>query len=526
MSMLDPALIRIDKARLHNARVHDAPRLTRALDQVTPASIGLRPRATLIVRRLALRTPLSRIGPADRFVAGLRDDLRARLVSARRGQGSDQDDLLFEDDVALEAAIIVAWLDGGPAPSWTHAIGAGAPLARWRRHILSDLQLLSRIIARLVDLTIAERWLDHFDPAELRTITARLLETYGAAMSIKSTDFRNEVATIVETPANKTAGSGCSKTIAEFIPSEARSIIRPDVRLLVAVALTIVRRPTMIALPTFAQALAQLLNKTPQNVVLHQQMKALNSASPRKRPIPERKTPDARPTEQKSRKTPRARGADHPVPDAPSPPEIITAEPPAPTNIDRRTITTDYGGLFFVLNAFLSLRLYGDFTRPGDGLKGLSPFELMHMLATRWFGASFKTDPIAALLITLAGLEPGDRPGRLFEPPQWAVPDDWLLPWSGVKRPGFPLTDHRTPTRQRWINNLSRYLAARLKRALDTPDAVAITCTQPARIVIDGDRINIHFPLADHPIALRFAGLDRDPGWVPAAAHFIEFSFT
>jgi hypothetical protein len=80
--------------------------------------------------------------------------------------------------------------------------------------------------------------------------------------------------------------------------------------------------------------------------------------------------------------------------------------------------------------------------------------------------------------------------------------------------------------RQRWINNLSRYLAARLKRALDTPDAVAITCTQPGRIVIDGDRINVHFPLADHPIALRFAGLDRDPGWVPAAAHFIEFSFT
>ena len=197
-----------------------------------------------------------------------------------------------------------------------------------------------------------------------------------------------------------------------------------------------------------------------------------------------------------------------------------------PDAIEHPSIHTAYAGLFFLLNSFFVLKLYGDFTRPGDSLKGLSPFELMHLLGTRWFGATFARDPLAPLLIKLAGLEPGERPGRLFEPPTWTVPDDWLLPWPEGKRHRFPLADHPRPSTRRWINNLARYLAARLKRALDNPDAVAITCTQPGRITLDRDRINIHFPLADHPIALRFAGLDRDPGWVPAAAHFIEFSFT
>jgi hypothetical protein len=521
MSVLDPALIRIDKARLHNARLHDASRLTRALDQLKPASIGLSPRATLIVRRLAPATPLARSGSTDRFVAGLRDDLRARIVSARRGSARDDEDLFFEDDVALETALVREWLRAsvaGTRRSWTHVIDAGTPLTRWRRHILPDDVLLPRVIARLVAAGNAEHWLNQFDRSEIQATTTRLFARFGAsvtAATLRSPDRPPRPDSGETERANPT-----SRAITRIAP-EAHVIIQPDVRRIVALALIIVRRPTLIVTRAFAAHLEQFaiiptkigaaaiisgasFLETPPSlahVSTHPATKRRQDAHDiiALKPAAKNLTPTRQP---------------------------IAPETAIPVAIERPTIHSGYAGLFFLLNSFLVLRLYGDFTQPGDGLKGLSPFELMHMLATRWFGASFKTDPIAALLITLAGLEPGDRPGRLFEPPQWAVPDDWLLPWSGVKRPGFPLTDHRTPTRQRWINNLSRYLAARLKRALDTPDAVAITCTQPGRIVIDGDRINIHFPLADHPIALRFAGLDRDPGWVPAAAHFIEFSFT
>jgi hypothetical protein len=35
----------------------------------------------------------------------------------------------------------------------------------------------------------------------------------------------------------------------------------------------------------------------------------------------------------------------------------------------------------------------------------------------------------------------------------------------------------------------------------------------------------VQFPLAGHPLPLRIAGLDRDPGWLPAAGLAIRFHF-
>ena len=38
-------------------------------------------------------------------------------------------------------------------------------------------------------------------------------------------------------------------------------------------------------------------------------------------------------------------------------------------------------------------------------------------------------------------------------------------------------------------------------------------------------RVDAHFSLAKHPIELRMAGLDRDPGWVPAGGRSIYFHY-
>jgi hypothetical protein len=506
---LDPALIRIDKARLHNARLHDAPRLGRALDQLTPASIGLNPRATLIVRRLALRTPLSRAGPADRFVADLRDDLRARLVAARRGSARDDEDLIFDDDAELETAIVAAWLDAGSRETWIHAIGVGAPITRWRRHILPDLQLLPRVVARLVERGDAERWLAHFEVAELKAVAARLLENHGAPHH--ATDLWHAATEPEsESPASKPDHPNAYIEIVSAIAPEACPIARTDICILIAVALAIVRRPTVIATPAFIESLKKFAARPAtsrdggQNIGIAKADQILVPKSFQRASTV--KQSSRRPRGQAPVLSPVA-----PVALAGSPPRA-SAYPEPPIEPEARTIATNFGGMFFLLNAFLALRLYGDFTRPGEGLKGLSPFELMHMLGTRWFGATFKVDPIAPLFITLAGLEPGEKPGRLFVPP----PPSSDIPF--VTKPGL--------NANQWIAKLAQFLAARLQQALGNPDAVAITCTQPGRILIERDRINIHFPLADHPIALRFAGLDRNPGWVPAAAHFIEFSFT
>jgi hypothetical protein len=201
-------------------------------------------------------------------------------------------------------------------------------------------------------------------------------------------------------------------------------------------------------------------------------------------------------------------------------------------------VTTEFGGLFFLLNVFLALGLYGDFTRPGEGLRGLSPFELMLLLGERWFGKAFKADPLAATLRDLAGLQPDEACGRHFDAPVWTVPDAWLSPWpkAGLSRdePGFPLADEPEPARsaawrrRRWFACLALYLKARLARALGETSARAalrVICAQPGRVIREGECVAVHFPLVDHPIALRIAGLDRDPGWIPAAGYFVEFHF-
>jgi hypothetical protein len=42
---------------------------------------------------------------------------------------------------------------------------------------------------------------------------------------------------------------------------------------------------------------------------------------------------------------------------------------------------------------------------------------------------------------------------------------------------------------------------------------------------VTDDRVAVLFRLAEHPIELRMAGLDRDPGWVPAAGRHIVFHY-
>jgi hypothetical protein len=69
------------------------------------------------------------------------------------------------------------------------------------------------------------------------------------------------------------------------------------------------------------------------------------------------------------------------------------------------------------------------------------------------------------------------------------------------------------------------YVRARLSRALGRRDALDIVCRQPAVIDVADERLTARFALADHPLAVRMAGLDRDPGWIPAAGRIVEFAF-
>jgi hypothetical protein len=86
---------------------------------------------------------------------------------------------------------------------------------------------------------------------------------------------------------------------------------------------------------------------------------------------------------------------------------------------------------------------------------------------------------------------------------------------------------HR-PGLHRWTGWIAEYVRARLRialRARSGPAAVAVVLKRPGTIRASAGRVDVTFPLADLPVALRRAGIDRSPGWVPAAGRHLEFHF-
>jgi len=68
----------------------------------------------------------------------------------------------------------------------------------------------------------------------------------------------------------------------------------------------------------------------------------------------------------------------------------------------------------------------------------------------------------------------------------------------------------------------------RLRQALDVgslDDVAPLLVRRPARVHVSSAAIDVSYSLAELPIEIRMSGLDRDPGWVPAAGRAIGFHF-
>jgi len=155
-------------------------------------------------------------------------------------------------------------------------------------------------------------------------------------------------------------------------------------------------------------------------------------------------------------------------------------------------IRTKFGGIFYLLNAALALKLYADFTSPRGSNLRISPWDWLALIGRDWFGREFVRDPVWKLLAGLAGRE------------------------------------RRRLRRPRWLKSQIESLLARLALALGeehSADIPAFVCRHPAEIAATASRVDVHLALSDLALALRIAGLDRDPGWIPAAGRSIAFHF-
>jgi hypothetical protein len=241
-------------------------------------------------------------------------------------------------------------------------------------------------------------------------------------------------------------------------------------------------------------------------------------------------------------------------------------------------IDTSLGGLFYLLNLALQLDLYGDFTRPLEPGIALDPWEFAYLLGVGLLGGR-RPDPVWQLLTELAGRHQGETPGHGFRPPRaWRVPRVWLEPldhdgawtWSaaaGLLRARHPrgfvvVAAPRTqapPAEQlrlelkrlapvapspalrrttlpseprrplaRWNARMTAYCRARLEAVLDIEpgeSAAELLLAHRARVFATPSHLDVVLSLETLPVSIRRAGLDRDPGWIPAARRYLTFHF-
>ena len=241
-----------------------------------------------------------------------------------------------------------------------------------------------------------------------------------------------------------------------------------------------------------------------------------------------------------------------------------------------------YAGVWFLCNAFVAMGLYGDFSRPRDRLLALAPSRLLDRLALGWFGRAYGDDPLHRALLRDATDPP--LPRRWQVRPEWLEAfDDAQRPGGGGQRrrptlwhpAGFPLAAsrrapamaqaaaaarrvgyqpergragagrpsrrgshprgggatgeraRRLPSRpeERWLACLALYLEARIQRATGDPALGLSSLAIPGQCRISPERVDVDMALEELPLPLRLAGLDRDPGWLPAEGRAIAFHF-
>lgn len=472
---------------------------------------------------------------------------------------------------------------------WPHVTGGAPLPVWWRRAILPDGRRLPSVIARLARRGIAEPWLARLDPGDVRTGLAAIARTHGLSLPAgcevpapAPVQSRRRPVEPDLAPAAALVEAIAPEARRADLPPPVRLLLLIGLIAERRPAMLSVRTATIAFAAVAAGRLPEPVERAsapPPGATASPApvpARPLDRAGTRRREpdlrraSPPETVPAARHEFAATRGSDGAASQGSAVPDRGDRVARLAPATPVEAPCPAAEIRSEYGGLLFLLSALLALEVYGDFSAPRRSLPGLSPFGLLRLLGRAWFGAPFVADPLHGLLVRLAGGRSADA-ARDFEARPWSVPRAWLLPWPDPgpalvaprgRRPmlwhpaGFPLAelgrDPRSavraarqlglkvrpstarlpalpvPPRARWIACLRCYLEARIGRALDCPggvEAVALLCRRAARIRVDGDRIEARFALDDHPLAIRLAGLDRDPGWIPAARYDFRHYF-
>ena len=167
--------------------------------------------------------------------------------------------------------------------------------------------------------------------------------------------------------------------------------------------------------------------------------------------------------------------------------------------IGGQRVETRFGGVFFLLNVALALEFYPDFSRPLDPSLDVNIWDFLAILGDRFTQGELRSDPVWKILAQLAGRDAPEDPG---------TQNPWLL-----------------APNETWIDTISLQVSGFLNRSLDVENAVEVLCCLPASVTATPTHVDVFYSMQTHPIEIRIACLDRDPGWIPAAGRYVAYHF-
>jgi hypothetical protein len=157
------------------------------------------------------------------------------------------------------------------------------------------------------------------------------------------------------------------------------------------------------------------------------------------------------------------------------------------TASDDTAVSTELGGVFYLLNALIALDWLDEEDHPP-----VNPWLKLEALARSVLGEAAPDplwDTLAELARTGEGLAEARQAADGWHIRQWPALEAWLV------------------------------------RRLEMPAGLAALLRGRARLRLSRTHMDIHFRLEQIDLAVRRAGLDRDPGWVPSLQRVIKFHF-
>jgi hypothetical protein len=218
--------------------------------------------------------------------------------------------------------------------------------------------------------------------------------------------------------------------------------------------------------------------------------------------------------------------------------EVVVTSAGLPDETDdwRDGVLTRLGGLLYLINLMQHLDLPACFEeswRLSSQVGAWGMLELLGRALLRPEHAHLAGDRIWTALAQLDGRRVDEPPGAVYqETGSDELPAPWLAATADHSLPlvrplaRLPWLQPVNPRLFRWLVLVMPFIEWRLRQALPAAEDLAVALLLVnGRLFVTSTHVDLVLRLEDASLPLRQAGLDFDPGWVPAFGRVVQFHF-